>query len=144
MEFTFELNEIIQTDLKNVIPFVEKVSKKILELTSMKEETFRIKLVLEEAITNAMRHGNHLDARKNVKIKILANEFRILAEVTDEGEGFDFLNVADPTIKENSTRPGGRGVYLMREIMDEVKFYDGGRTVTMVKNFCKNDKNKKI
>lgn len=144
MEFTFELNEKIKTDLKNVIPFVEKVSKKILELTGIQEEAFKTKLVLEEAITNAMRHGNKLEANKEVNIKIMASSEKIFIEVTDQGQGFDFLNVADPTVKENLTRPGGRGVYLIREIMDEVKFYDAGRTVTMIKTFIKDDEDKKV
>ncbi len=143
MEFTFELNENIKTDLKNVIPFVEDVSKKIYELTKIQEEAFRIKLILEEAITNAMRHGNKLDAEKDVKVKVCASPEKIFIEVSDQGDGFDFLNVADPTKKENLTRPGGRGVYLMREIMDEVKFYDKGKTVTLIKKFVRSDENKK-
>jgi len=131
----FELNEKLPTDLKKVTPFVEQVFRKILTLTRTKEEIFKIKLALEEALTNAMRHGNALNPDRHVKVQIKADRKQIILDVHDEGKGFDFQSLPDPTERDNAAKPSGRGVFLMRSIMDTVEFYDNGSGVKMIKKF---------
>lgn len=135
MTTVFELQERLPTDLKKVNPFVEQVFRKILTLTRTKEEIFKIKLALEEALTNAMRHGNALNPDRHVKVHIKVDRKQIILDVHDEGKGFDFQSLPDPTARDNAAKPSGRGVFLMRSIMDRVEFYDNGSGVKMKKKF---------
>jgi serine/threonine-protein kinase RsbW len=135
MEPPFEINEKIPTDLKNILPFLSIVAEKIAALTESREEAFKIKLALEEAITNAMRHGNLLRSSCFVTVEIEGDSEKVILDVHDEGKGFDFKNVPNPTFSENSSKPSGRGIFLMHKLMDSVDFYDGGSGVRMTKVF---------
>ncbi len=94
---------------------------------------FSIRLSLEEALINAIRHGNDFDESKTVRVDYDINDERIEIIVTDEGQGFDYNDVPDPTADENLEKPSGRGVMLIRTFMDEVEYSDEGRCVRMVK-----------
>ena len=94
---------------------------------------FAIKLAVEEAVNNAIKHGNKLDPRKTVSLTYDVSPERTVIVVTDEGEGFDPRCLADPTADENLEKPTGRGVMLMRAYMDEVSFNDKGNQVRMTK-----------
>ena len=87
---------------------------------------------LTEALSNAMLYGNASDPAKRVRVDVMVNDARISARVTDEGVGFDPRTIEDPTIPENITRPGGRGLFLMRELLDEVSYNDQGNSVTLI------------
>ena len=103
--------------------------------------TFAIKLALEEAMTNAVRHGNRSDPTKRILVRYTVTVDRTEIVVRDEGPGFQPDAVPDPTLPENIDRPNGRGIMLMRAYLDEVEYCDGGRAVRLVKlNKCeKND-----
>lgn len=135
MEKQFILEETLATDLNQVMPLVERIAQKVLALTASAEETFQVKLALEEALTNAMRHGNLLIAKQVVTVKVKASRERIILDIHDQGKGFDFSNLRDPTRGENTGRISGRGVFLMRKLMDDIEFYDAGSGVKMVKTF---------
>lgn len=90
-------------------------------------------LALNEALANAVRHGNKEDPRKAIQVKVLLDASRLEIEVTDEGEGFDPGELPDPTDAENLFKASGRGVFLMRCYMDEVEYANEGRTVRLVK-----------
>ena len=92
-----------------------------------------IRLALEEAIVNGLRHGNKNDPSKRVYVSFLARPDDFVAEVKDEGTGFDLSQVPDPTLPENWTRPSGRGLLLMRHYMTAVHFSRRGSCVTMSK-----------
>ena len=98
-------------------------------------EAFSIKLALEEALVNAIKHGNQMDPAKKVRIayQLLADRFDV--QITDEGPGFDPSDVPDPTAFENLERPCGRGLMLMRHYMTEVAFNERGNSVAMSKVF---------
>jgi len=96
-------------------------------------DRFAIKLALEEALANAIKHGNASDASKNVVVEWVADVGEIRITVCDEGTGFNPDIVPDPTLDENLTKPSGRGVMLMRAYMDEVHFNEEGNRVTLVK-----------
>jgi serine/threonine-protein kinase RsbW len=97
-------------------------------------DIFGIKLALEEALVNAIKHGNRMDRGKKVRVtyRLLAERFDV--QITDEGPGFDPEDVPDPTAPENLERPCGRGLMLMRHYMSAVSFSPCGNSVFMSKD----------
>ncbi|MDY3554174.1 ATP-binding protein [Gemmata sp. JC717] len=96
-------------------------------------DTFAIKLALEEALVNAIKHGNQLDPDKRVFIVFNVTAERFDIRITDEGPGFNPDDVPDPTAIENLERPCGRGLLLMRGFMTEVEYHGRGNVVRMAK-----------
>jgi serine/threonine-protein kinase RsbW len=90
-----------------------------------------ILIALTEAVNNAIHHGNRLDPSKNVTLGYVAREDSLLFMVQDQGPGFDYSHLPDPTDPQNIEKPHGRGVFLMRALADNVEFADQGATVTM-------------
>lgn len=88
-------------------------------------------LAAVEAVTNAIEHGNNLDPNKKVVFKAFKCQQSIKISVCDQGKGFDPEQLPDPTAPENKEEPDGRGVYLMRHLADELKYYDNGTRVDM-------------
>lgn len=127
----YTLEKTITTDISRVLPLAESVSRRVKQLTGDKDAAFRVKLCLEEALTNAMRHGNRLDRRLKVSVKITLTPSRIVIDIRDQGKGFDHARVPDPTTPERSAKPSGRGVFLMRKLMDSVRYFDKGRRVVL-------------
>jgi serine/threonine-protein kinase RsbW len=97
-------------------------------------EIFSIILAFEEAVVNAIKHGNRMDRSKKVRIAYSVRTDRFAVEITDEGRGFDPTDVPDPTAVENLERPCGRGLMLMRHYMTDVNFNPRGNSVSMFKN----------
>jgi len=97
------------------------------------ESTFAIKLAVEEALNNAVKHGNGFDASKTINLSFRVDGGEAVVTITDEGEGFDPRSLADPTAEENLQKPTGRGIMLMRAYMDEVRFNEKGNQVRLVK-----------
>lgn len=91
-----------------------------------------IMIAVTESVNNAIRHGNREDKNKNVLLSLELIDNSIKFIVQDEGPGFDYQNLADPTAPENLNKPGGRGIFLMKNLCDEVHFADEGRRVEMV------------
>lgn len=87
---------------------------------------------LTEALANAMLYGNCRDPRKRVRVEAHLTAREIRVQVTDEGRGFDPEAVLDPTLPANRVRPGGRGIFLIRQLMDDVRFNDRGNSITMI------------
>jgi len=102
-------------------------------------EIFGIKLALEEALINAIKHGNQMERSKKVHIVYRVQPENFEIHITDEGPGFDPNGVPDPTAVENLERPSGRGLMLMRHYMTEVSFNACGNSVRM----CKTHRNGK-
>jgi len=98
-----------------------------------REATFAIKLALEEALINAVKHGNQHDENKTVTVRYAVNAERAVIIIRDEGAGFAVGSVPDPTLPERLTLPTGRGIMLMRAYMDEVCYRDEGREVYLMK-----------
>ena len=90
-----------------------------------------ILVAVTEAVTNAIQHGNRYDSNKNVTLNFSSKENKVTISVTDEGKGFDYNNIPDPTSPENIEKPNGRGVFLMKSLSDEVAFEDKGRKVIL-------------
>lgn len=90
-----------------------------------------IMIAVTEAVNNAIKHGNANDKAKNVSLALSLDESMIRFVVKDEGEGFDYENLPDPTSPENIEKLGGRGIFLMKHLSDEVDFKDNGRVVEL-------------
>jgi serine/threonine-protein kinase RsbW len=97
-------------------------------------DVFGVRLALEEALVNAIKHGNQMDASKKVYIECRVSTERIWIRIRDEGQGFDINALPDPTLEENLEKPSGRGVLLMREFMTKVEYNDRGICVTLEKH----------
>lgn len=93
---------------------------------------FNFRVGLTEAISNAILYGNSGDPGKRVRLVLRAVPGEVRVRVSDEGDGFDPRAIPDPRLPENLTLPDGRGVFLMRELMDEVRFNRAGNAVTLI------------
>jgi serine/threonine-protein kinase RsbW len=108
-------------------------------LTALKREKwnaddiFAVHLAVEEALVNAICHGNRSDHSKHVSLNCKLAADRVVVEVADEGPGFDPERVPDCTAPEHLKRPCGRGIKLMRSYMSRVEYTDGGHRVVMEK-----------
>ena len=96
-------------------------------------DIFGLRLALEEAVVNAIKHGNRLDATKRVHVVCQVDQRRVWIKVSDEGPGFDPAAVPDCTDPEHIEVPNGRGIMLMRNFMSRVEYNDRGNVVTMEK-----------
>ena len=90
-----------------------------------------IMIAVTEAVNNAIRHGNRNDPKLNVALSLMLENDLIKFRVEDEGPGFDYHHLPDPTSPENLEKPGGRGIFLMKHLSDEVEFQDNGRVVEL-------------
>ena len=111
---------------------VESFVQKIVEKYRISPDVYgNILISLTEAVNNAIIHGNRKDESKTVEIQLSQNNGHIAILVSDEGRGFDYQSIPDPTAPENLTKCGGRGVFLMQQLSDRIHFHDNGRTVEM-------------
>ena len=90
-----------------------------------------IMIAVTEAVNNAIKHGSKNDTSKNVVLLLSLDDSTIKFRIEDQGDGFNYENLPDPTSPENLEKPGGRGIFLMRHLSDEVDFKDGGRVVEL-------------
>ena len=90
-----------------------------------------IMISVTESVNNALINGNRKDKEKNVKISLSLNEGIIKFKIADQGAGFDYASLPDPTSPENIEKPGGRGIFLMKHLADEIDFEDDGRIVEL-------------
>ncbi len=103
-------------------------------------DVYGIHLALEEALVNAIRHGNRSDPDKDVEFRCFLAEDHVRIEIQDEGPGFDPEKLPDPTQDEYLDRPNGRGVLLIRTFMSRVDYQGRGNVVVMEKDRTQNGK----
>ena len=99
-----------------------------------RNDLFAARLALEEALVNAVKHGNQADPGKEVRLRYHLTPERLVVEVEDEGGGFDPTDIPDPLAPENLERASGRGLLLMRTYMSSVRYNPQGNCVTMCKD----------
>lgn len=90
-----------------------------------------IMIAVTESVNNAIRHGNKGDKTKNVQLTLDLSDSMIKFVIKDEGPGFDYQNLPDPTAPENVSKVNGRGIFLMKHLCDEVNFIDDGKCVEL-------------
>lgn len=115
---------------------VELFIEDIRDTLGFKDDVFgNVMVAITEAVNNSIYHGNGGDISKMVLINCsTVNQYRICISVEDEGGGFDANALPDPTAPENLENPGGRGVFLMRHLSDDISFVNEGRRVEMIFN----------
>ena len=114
------------------IAVVEKLIDQISEDHSIIPEHYgNVLIAMTEGVNNAIVHGNKLDAEKSVTVTCAIDGKNLVFRISDEGPGFDYDNLPDPTAPENIEKPHGRGVFLMRHLADECAFEDDGRIVEL-------------
>ena len=132
-----EIKEVLPSQIIAISPFVERlvlVLKPFIEKsTAVVGAEEDIETAVREALANAIIHGNRQDPHKSVYVNIICKDGEISITVRDEGQGFDASAVADPTAQEKLKLNHGRGIYLMRALMDEVSFDRNGTVVGMRK-----------
>ncbi len=114
--------------VSQVVNYVEKLSK---SLRLSADRHFDVMTCVTEAVNNAIVHGNCRDERKTVKVSVKQEQDVVAFHVTDEGKGFDFRNLPDPTSHEYIEQIGGRGVFIMRQLSHRLEFRNNGSTVEM-------------
>ncbi len=120
----------------NSISEVEALIDEISDSFSINEENYGNMLIaITEAVNNAITHGNKLDPDKKVRINLENSDGDFSFTILDEGDGFDFTNIPDPTLPENIENIRGRGIFLMNHLADEVIHNEKGTSVTLT--FCK-------
>ncbi len=125
--------KVIPTDLQAARSFAEEFLAKVEAEGFNEGDRFAVRLALEEALVNAIKHGNRSDPDKSISVVVEMDPKAVAITVTDEGPGFDPDHLPDPTADENLEKPSGRGIMLMRVYMDEVTFNESGNQVRMVK-----------
>lgn len=105
----------------------------------IQRDIFSVHLAMEEALANAIRHGNRFDVNKQVNVACYISPGILRVEIIDEGEGFDPSEIPDPTDPANMIAPDGRGVMLMRHFMSLVEYNDIGNRVIMERVSSKRD-----
>ena len=126
---TYSMQIVSQPESINL---VEKLIDEIKSEYNIHEECYGNMLVaVTEAVNNAIQHGNKYDPEKMVHVAYEIEPDQIAFTVTDEGTGFDYLNLPDPTDPENLEKPTGRGVFLMKHLADQIIFSENGRVVEL-------------
>src|SRR5579863_295752 len=128
-----EWEEIIPSDTAAGQSVQDRIIQLLQELQYNERDVFGVRLAIEEALVNAIKHGNRMDPSKTVRItcQIAAQKIRI--EIEDQGEGFLPSDVPDPTSDENLERPCGRGIMLMRAFMSSIVYNESGNRVVLEK-----------
>ncbi len=123
----------LPTDIQSIESTVDYVMSRCTSCPGhAKRLNLNFRVGLTEALSNAMLYGNAHDPSKNVEVEVVLGVGAVRATVRDQGAGFDPASVPDPTRPENLMRPCGRGLFLMRELLDEVSYNDRGNEVTLV------------
>ena len=118
----------LSENIRIIESFIDNAKEKF----SLDDDIYgNIMIAVTESVNNAIKHGNNNDNSKNVSLSLSLNENIIKFIVEDEGTGFDYSNLPDPTSPENLDKPGGRGIFLMKHLSDEVNFKDNGRVVEL-------------
>jgi serine/threonine-protein kinase RsbW len=132
---SIEVDEEVVIQTAEVRAAVDRLLHRISRMGYTVQFLFCVTLALEEAVANAVRHGNRNDPKKQVRLRLVASRDGVQVEVEDEGDGFDADSVPDPLSEDGLVRPSGRGILLMRSFMDAVAFHQQGTLVSMNKRF---------
>ena len=127
---TFRLSlQSTYEESEKVPDFVTEIQEK----SQLKDDTTgNLMLLLSEAVTNAIVHGNNLDESKTVEVEVQVNSNKIISTVKDQGDGFNPQATNNPLKEENLLKESGRGIFLIREISDSMDYLDNGTKIRFV------------
>lgn len=127
-----KLELIISSEVSNIIK-VENFIESFTENFGLPDDLYgKVSLSVIEAVNNAILSGNKQQADKKVTITAESFDDKFTVSVEDEGEGFDYENIPDPTLPDNVNKIAGRGLYLMKTLSDELEFEKSGAKVTLI------------
>ena len=133
-ELILRLNMTVPGDRLAVTPVVERIMKIVRDMGCAEGKEHEIELAVQEAIANAVIHGCGEDPGRSVQVSVGCDEERgMIIMVRDPGPGFDPDEIPSPLLGENLYADGGRGIYLINQLMDEVHFEKGGTEIWMRK-----------
>ena len=136
MPKSLEKKEItINSSVENLV-FVEREIEAIFDEFNISFDLFgNVLIAVTEAVNNAIQYGNRNDVTKQVLIRFQAKGQRLSVVIADEGQGFDYESLPDPTAPENLEKMEGRGIFLMKSLSDGLSFYNNGSEVEMTFKF---------
>ena len=126
------LNFEMKSERSAVAPAIEQILRIVKEVKLSKDRLSDLAVALAEALSNAAIHGNKLDQSCPVAVRVTVQPgLRAVIDVKDCGPGFDHSQLSDPTDPERLLTPGGRGVFLMRQLVDRLEYENGGSRVLL-------------
>lgn len=136
MPKSLEKKEItINSSVENLV-YVEREIEAIFDEFNISFDLFgNVLIAVTEAVNNAIQYGNRNDVTKQVIIRFQAKNQRLSVVIADEGQGFDYESLPDPTAPENLEKMEGRGIFLMKSLSDGLSFYKNGSEVEMTFKF---------
>ncbi len=137
--WVWQMERMIPSKTGAGAPILQEILDELERQNWVQHDIFSVHLATEEALVNAIRHGNRLDERKQVRVACRVSDDLVRIEITDQGDGFDPSSIPDPTDPSHLEAPSGRGVMLMRSFMSRVEYNDVGNSVVMEKERAKTD-----
>lgn len=135
-ELSWKIDELLPSTIEAISPAVDNMMRSLKENCCPPEEAFAVEMVIREALANAVIHGNRQNPQKKVRVCCACDPQRgILIVVKDQGNGFDSSRVLSPVRRQQIHSEHGRGIYLIRSLVDEVQFRHGGSEIYIRKDF---------
>jgi serine/threonine-protein kinase RsbW len=134
---------VISSRVFEIVPLLDKIMHVVKQLPFAPSQEEEIRLAVYEALANAVIHGNANDPQKEVDVACFFESNsceNLVIVVRDEGSGFDPDSIPDPRSGQGLYSSHGRGIYFMRQLMDEVAYFNGGREVELRKRLCPQSK----
>jgi serine/threonine-protein kinase RsbW len=129
--FSIVTEVVLPSDYQSLID-VEKIVGDVCDEFGVQEDAFgNVLIAVSEAVNNAIQHGNKNNPEAKVEIKVANQDDTFCIQVKDQGPGFSYQDLPDPTAPENLLKDRGRGVFLMKNLADEVEFQNTGSTVNL-------------
>ena len=123
------------TSSYNSVADIERLIDKVCTGVGVNEDAYgNVLIAVTEAVNNAIQHGNKENEALTINVSVSDNEKNVCFSIKDEGQGFDFDNLPDPTAPENILKENGRGIFLMRNLADKVEFTHEGTEVSLFFN----------
>lgn len=131
MEIVMKKDLNFASDIGNLRLVEKAIDELSLELDLSDEVYGNVLVATMEATNNAIIHGNRSNPEKEVKIEMKIEDKELMVHIEDQGEGFDHMNIPDPTAPENLEKINGRGIFLMERLSDEILYIEEGRIVEL-------------
>lgn len=131
--WVWELDKCIPSIPDRGVDIIREILRQLEKNQWSEKDMFGVHMAMEEAVMNAIKHGNNRDESKVVHVLVSLSDHKFYACVTDQGEGFDPVSVPDPTLEENLEKTSGRGLMLMNNFVDVVKYNELGNSVELTK-----------
>ena len=122
---------VIPSDLSNVSLVESLIDKVCTDLTINEDLYGNVLIAVTEAVNNAIIHGNAFNIDKSVIVEVIQDDESFTFRITDEGQGFDYLNLPDPTAPENIEKENGRGIFLIQNLSESLGFEDNGKVAVI-------------